>query len=90
MPIDRFIVDFCCPDARLIVEVDGGQHADNERDADRTRTLEASGYLVLRFWNHDVMQNTEGVLEEILKSINQQPSEPPHPNPLPNGEREHA
>ena len=59
-------------------------------DLNRTKILEAMGYLVLRFWNRDVIQNIEGVLEEILKSVNQQPSEPPHPTPLPNGEREHA
>ena len=84
VPIDRFVVDFCCADAKLIVELDGGQHdQDRERDANRTNVLEAMGYLVLRFWNHDVIRNTEGVLEDILNTINQQRSEPPHPTPLP-------
>ncbi len=63
----------------------------------RTKVLEAMGYLVLRFWNNDVMNNTDGVIEEIgaaLKSYQSehpgfsQASEPPHPNPLPSGERE--
>jgi very-short-patch-repair endonuclease len=91
MPIDRFIVDFLCADAKLIVELDGGQHDQNrERDANRTRILEAMGYLVLRYWNNDVMRNTNGVLEDILSTINQQRSEPPHPTPLPYGEREHT
>ena len=88
-PIDRFVVDFFCADAKLIVELDDGQHDhDRERDADRTRILEAMGYLVLRFWNHDVMRNMDGVLEEILSTANPHRSEPPHPTPLPYGERE--
>jgi lysyl-tRNA synthetase class 2 len=69
VPIDRFVVDFICADARLIIEVDGGQHDENLHDAKRTEALEALGYLVLRFWNHDVLQNTNGVLEEILNTI---------------------
>jgi lysyl-tRNA synthetase class 2 len=89
VPIDRFVVDFCCSDAKLIVEVDGGQHDQNrEPDAERTRALEAIGYLVLRFWNNDVLSNTSGVLEEILSTVDPQWSDPPHPNPLPDGERE--
>jgi very-short-patch-repair endonuclease len=89
--IDRFVVDFLCADAKLIVDLDGGHHSQNsERDADRTRVLEAMGYLVLRFWNHDVIRNTDGVLEEILSTVNQHRSEPPHPSPLPVGEREHS
>jgi very-short-patch-repair endonuclease len=83
VPIERFVVDFFCADAKLIVELDGGQHIQNsERDADRTRVLESMGYLVLRFWNHDLIRNTDGVLEEILSTINQLRSEPPHPTPL--------
>ena len=85
--INQFIVDFCCPDAKLIVEIDGGQHAEQiEQDANRTTILEAMGYVVLRFWSNDVMRNLEGVLEEIVRTL-QQTSEPPHPNPLPFGER---
>ena len=89
--IDRFIVDFCCVDAKLIVELDGGQHDTNgERDADRTRILEAMGYLVLRFWNHNVLENTEGVLESVLSTVSRHRPGPPHPTPLPYGEREHT
>jgi len=91
VPIDRFIVDFLCADAKLIVELDGGQHAVRTRDdEERTKTLEAMGYLVLRFWNNEVMRNIEGVLEEILNTLNQEPLEPPHPTPLPCGERGQA
>jgi very-short-patch-repair endonuclease len=71
VPIDRFVVDFLCADAKLIVEIDGGQHDQNrDRDADRTGVLEAMGYFVLRFWNHDVLRNTEGVIEEIVSTLN--------------------
>jgi very-short-patch-repair endonuclease len=70
MPIDRFVVDFCCAEAKLIVELDGGQHDQGQkRDADRTRVLEAIEYLVLRYWNNDVMRNVDGVLQDILSTI---------------------
>jgi very-short-patch-repair endonuclease len=88
MPVDRYVVDFCCEAARLIVELDGGQHAERTKeDAARTAALEAQGYLVLRFWNNDVLRNADGVVESIVNTLN--PS-PPHPNPLPSGEREQA
>jgi lysyl-tRNA synthetase class 2 len=86
VPIDRFVVDFLCAKHRLIVELDGGQHATRD-ESNRTKILETMGYLVVRFWNHDVLENTDGVLEEILNVINRAP-EPPHPGPLPAGERE--
>jgi very-short-patch-repair endonuclease len=86
VPIDKYIVDFCCAEARLIVELDGGQHAIRD-ETNRTAILEAMGYLVLRFWNNDVLQNTEGVLEEILNTANRHPQQPPHLVPLPSGER---
>jgi lysyl-tRNA synthetase class 2 len=77
VPIDRFVVDFFCADGKLVVEIDGGQHdQDRDRDASRTRILEAMGYLVLRFWNNDVMRNADGVLEVILSTLNQLRSEP--------------
>ncbi len=63
-----FIVDFVCEQAKLIIEVDGGQHTD-EADAARTALLEAAGYTVLRFWNNDVLSNTEGVLTEIARTL---------------------
>src|SRR5215831_19910710 len=87
VPIDGFIVDFVCADAKVIVELDGSQHAVRTRqDEERTKTLEAMGYLVLRFWNNDVMSNLEGVLEEIRNALNQHSPESPHPTPLPCGE----
>ncbi|MDQ8729460.1 endonuclease domain-containing protein [Bradyrhizobium sp. LHD-71] len=85
VPVAGYVVDFLCADARLIIEVDGGQHAVRvAADAKRTEVLEAAGYLVLRFWNNDVLSNIDGVLEEIIATL---PPEPPHPNPLPAGER---
>jgi very-short-patch-repair endonuclease len=75
VPVDRFVADFVCADGMLIVELDGGQHErDKERDADRTNALEAMGYVVLRFWNNDVMRNIDGVLEVILSTLNQRRS----------------
>jgi very-short-patch-repair endonuclease len=88
MPIKSYVVDFCCESARLIIELDGGQHAERSiEDTRRTADLEAYGYLVLRFWNNDVLSNIEGVLKTIVTIASHVP---PHPNPLPNGEREHA
>lgn len=84
VPIGTFIVDFLCYEQKLIVEVDGGQHADSKKDQVRDIWLKNQGYRVLRFWNVDVLQNTSGVLETIIQSI----TTPPHPRPLPRGERE--
>src|SRR6266851_4838031 len=86
-PIKSYVVDFCCEAAHLIIELDGGQHTEgNDKDARRTADLEDYGYLVLRFWNNDVLCNIDGVVETIVATASQVP---PHPNPLPNGEREH-
>ncbi len=66
VPIDAFIADFASVEARLVIEVDGSQHADAVA-ADRLRSdaLSAAGYLVLRFWNNDVLDNIDGVVSEI-------------------------
>lgn len=69
-PVENRIADFLCVEAKLIIELDGGQHGEQiGADADRTRQLEAAGYTVLRFWNNDVLVNTEGVLEEIRRTL---------------------
>jgi lysyl-tRNA synthetase class 2 len=87
--VDRYVGDFFCPDAHLSIELDGGQHAVQiNADAARTKSLEAMGYLVLRFWNNDVIQNTEGVLEEIMTTLGRSPCELPHPDLLPSRERD--
>jgi len=64
--IGRYIVDFASLQRNLIIEVDGGQHADSENDQRRTRWLEDQGFRILRFWNNEVLSNTGGVLEEIM------------------------
>ena len=68
--IGNAVADFACRSARLAVELDGGQHADQvEEDAERTRIIEAHGYRVIRFWNNDVTDNIDGVLEAILHEL---------------------
>jgi len=81
----RYVVDFVCFEASLIIEVDGGQHARRRKhDLNRTACLRSEGFRVLRFWNNEVHENLEGVLDVIARSATVQP---PHPNPLPRGER---
>ena len=69
VPVGHYIADFLCADARLIVEVDGGQHSD-AADAARTAWLEAQGFRVIHFWNNDVLSNPEGVLMRIAEALN--------------------
>ena len=72
-PLPPYTVDFVCLERRLIVELDGGQHADAQAcDTARTHALEQSGYRVLRFWNHQALSNTEGVLTFILQQLAQE------------------
>src|SRR5215467_9825971 len=78
-PIGPFIVDFVCHAAWLIVEVDGGQHYEDEnmkRDAQRDAFLASKGYRILRFNNHEVMTNRQGVLETIATAVLRTPSPP--------------
>ncbi|WP_269581524.1 endonuclease domain-containing protein [Roseibium sp. Sym1] len=71
VPVDRFVVDFLCHDAKLIVELDGGPHAENIRaDLARTEILENCGYRVIRYWNSEILQKLENVLEDILAHLN--------------------
>ncbi len=66
VPFGPYVADFVCMAARLIVEVDGGQHAQRAvEDARRTRYLEDQGYRVVRFWNNEVLGNLEGVLQRL-------------------------
>ena len=86
-PIGPYVVDFVCRERRLVIEVDGGQHADNARDVVRERWLVAHRYRVLRFWNNEVVENIEGVWDTIFAAA--AAALPPHPDPLPaRGERE--
>jgi very-short-patch-repair endonuclease len=82
--IGAYIVDFCSLDKRLVIELDGGQHQqEREADAVRDKFLAERGYAVLRFWNHEVFENTKNVLEQIHKYIT--PTQPPPKRRNPNG-----
>ena len=70
-PLGGYIVDFVCLEKRLIVEIDGGQHAESVADSRRTRWLETEGWRVLRFWNHDILRRTDDVLNEIRGAVQQ-------------------
>ena len=75
--IGRYIVDFVCFEARLIVEVDGGQHAERQgQDAQRTAWLEAEGFRVLRFWNTEVLGHLEAVKEVITRACAEESPSP--------------
>ena len=73
-PIGRRIVDFACPERKLVIELDGGQHAlREEADARRGIELAQRGYRVIRFWNNEVLENLGGVLETILRALSSDP-----------------
>lgn len=69
VPMGRFIADFVCFEARLIVEVDGGQHADSPRDQYRDRWFTANRFRVLHFWNNEVLSNLEGVMTVLAEAL---------------------
>jgi primosomal protein N' (replication factor Y) len=68
-PVGPYILDFACVEHRLAVEADGGQHADNPYDERRTAWLTTQGWRVLRLWNTDILMNTEGSAELILRAL---------------------
>ena len=94
-PIGRFIADFVCLDAKLVIELDGGQHLQQqEKDAARTAWLDREGYMVLRFWDNQVFKEWEGVAETVWRALTDRSPEPRGmrtvpltPTPLPQGER---
>ena len=79
VPLDFYIADFVCFEHRLIIELDGGQHAENARDEHRDRYLTQQGFRILRIWNADLFTNEEGVAELIFSALRS----PPLPNPSP-------
>jgi very-short-patch-repair endonuclease len=86
VPIGPFIADFVCLERRLILELDGGQHAEQvEKDTARTKWFESQGFVVLRFWNNEVLQNWDAVEQVIWEHLQRLT---PHPNPPPQGGRE--
>ena len=81
-PVGRYVVDFMNLEKKVVIELDGGQHAVDPSDKMRDEWLRGEGYEVLRFWDNQVFSNLEGVLEKIRDTLLT-----PHPNPLPQGAR---
>ena len=78
--IEPYIVDFVCLESKLIIEADGGQHADRVAyDARRTAKLEGMGYTIMRFWNHEILGELHSVLEQIERALFETPSPQPSP-----------
>ena len=83
-PVGPFVVDFACLEAGLVVEVDGGQHLDERaKDEARSRVLEAHGFRVVRFWNDEVLKETEVCLEVIGQALGPRAPDAPGPHPGP-------
>src|SRR3546814_13043605 len=81
-PFGEYILDFACLARRVVVELDGGQHAETTRsDRERTRVLERAGFTLLRFWNHEVFENPEGVLPVILATLQERATPIPPQTP---------
>ncbi len=88
-PFLDFVLDFACMEMRLIVEVDGGQHQDNDQDRVRDQRLQEAGFRVLRFWNNQVLQEIDAVVEAIWTALLEEsgcdgshsPPSPPRPSP---------
>ena len=89
--IGNYIVDFCCREKKLVIELDGGHHNDpriQERDEQRQKFIERQGFKVLRFWNDDIDGNLEGVVLVILQRAGASPRSSVSNQPSPSGERE--
>jgi len=83
-PVGPYIIDFICVEKNLVIEVDGGKHAENEElDIQRSEYLNKMGYRVFRFWNNQVLQETEAVLEMILAILMNENQNSPSPRPSP-------
>ena len=78
--IGQYIVDFVCLEKSFVVEIDGGQHLENVRDKERDLWLSKEGYRVFRYWNDQVLKETDSVMEDILRKITS-----PSPSPSPQG-----
>ncbi|MCB4360114.1 endonuclease domain-containing protein [Quatrionicoccus australiensis] len=86
-PFSNCVLDFVCLERKLVIELDGGQHAETaSADNERTRFLQVAGFRVLRFWNNQVFQETEAVIESIMAALAQTH---PHPGPPLEGEGVH-
>ena len=74
LPIGQYIVDFVCLDAKLIIELDGSQHAENPYDVLRDTYLRAQGFRLLRIWNNDLLATPEAVLDAVFHALQEQPA----------------
>jgi very-short-patch-repair endonuclease len=77
--IAPYIVDFACPEARLVIEADGGQHAEPGDHDRRDAFLEQRGWRILRFWNNDILENRDGVAQRIIEVLDPGPDSTPSP-----------
>jgi very-short-patch-repair endonuclease len=77
--IGTYVVDFVCYEKKIIVEADGGQHNQSASDIERDDWLQSQGFIVLRFWNHEILTNTDGVLEMIQRNCTQRSPSPTPP-----------
>ncbi|MBP6750272.1 MAG: endonuclease domain-containing protein [Xanthomonadaceae bacterium] len=79
VPLHGYVVDFLCPQAKLVIEVDGGQHAQRSGyDARRTAVLERYGYRVVRYWNHDVLRDADNVVADVHRHLTRGFAPPRH------------
>ena len=69
VPVGRYVADFACMERKVLIEVDGGQHVASDSDVERTKWLEHQGFRILRFWNNEVLNETNAVLEIILAAV---------------------
>lgn len=69
VPFRGYILDFVCFDRKLVIEIDGSQHLGSARDAVRDAVLDAEGFVIVRYWNNDVLQRSRSVLEDLLERI---------------------
>ena len=76
-PIGKYVVDFVCFEKKLVIEVDGGEHFESRGDQIRDKWLQNKGYKVIRFWNNDVLKNTDGVIRRIIEEMSPSPLSPP-------------
>ena len=67
--IGKYIVDFVCYERKIIIEIDGGQHFESQTDVDRDRWLSTQGFSILRFWNNEVLENRDSVVEKIISHL---------------------
>ncbi|RWP44516.1 endonuclease domain-containing protein [Mesorhizobium sp.] len=76
VPVGKFVADFICAEARLIIEIDGSQHADSNHDRERDAELKVRGFRVLRFWNDDVLRDLNAVCDTIIAYVRDESLQP--------------